>query len=191
MSCQTVSKGELKLILNNIDDTDLGSTKRFTNTGTQQADRTSTKNNQSVTNGQFCKTISTSIKKLVLVINFAEEIHGVGENHKQNTSSWSESQNLWQESFIQSTETFFLHDKGKRWEGPVVFSSNTLNLWSVLNTGLDNIEWGVEQSTNSSSNGTRDQIVNSLLGWGFSLWQQRSNLENDTEITCIPDNVSP
>lgn len=56
---------------------------------------------------------------------------------------------------------------------------------------LDNVHRRVHDGSDSSTNRSRDQVVSNLALLAVCLGQQFSNLVDDSEIACVPEDVSP
>lgn len=129
----------------------------------------------------------------LLVAHLAEEVHHIGEDDKQDTTTRSETQHLGGEALVQSGETLLLHDRAKGRPGPVVLGSLAGNLGGVLDAGLDDVHGGVEESTSDTTNGTSNQVVTGLLALvaGLGGGQLGANLEDTAEVTGVPEDVTP
>lgn len=60
-----------------------------------------------------------------------------------------------------------------------------------MNTALDDVQGSVENGTDSTTDGTRDQVVCHLALLGTSLGQHLSDLEDAAKVTGVPKNMSP
>lgn len=56
---------------------------------------------------------------------------------------------------------------------------------------LDDIHGSVQDGTNSTTDGTGNDIVGDLSLLGVGLGQQGANLEDDTKVTSVPEDVAP
>jgi hypothetical protein len=118
-----------------------------------------------------------------------EKVDNGSVDDKQDTSSWSETENFGKESLVQSGETFLLCDKGNRRESPVVLWYDTRDTDGVLDSRFDDIGSvilsvrtisedsasdgylrSVEKSTNGSSDATSNQIIRHLSLLGVHFW---------------------
>lgn len=98
---------------------------------------------------------------------------------------------LGQETLVKGTETLLLEHGSDSGESPVVLGDLTRDLGGVLNSTLDDVEGSVENSSESTTNGTRDEIVCDLRLLRLSLGEHLSDLENAAEVTSVPEDVAP
>lgn len=102
-----------------------------------------------------------------------------------------ENAHLGNESLVQSTETLLLENGADGREGPVVLGNDTRDLGGVLNSALDDVQGGVEDGTDGTTNGTGDKIIDHLALLGFGLGNELSDLENAAKVTSVPEDVAP
>lgn len=121
----------------------------------------------------------------------SEEVHATGEDNQQNTSSGTESQNLGHETLVQSSKALLSEDSDHGRKSPVVLGNDTRHSGGVLDSRLDDIKGGVEHGTGGSSDRSGNQIVDHLALLVGGLGEQLSHLENDTEVSRVPGDVSP
>ena len=103
------------------------------------------------------------------------------------------TQDLWQKTLVQRTETLLLRNKFQSGPRPAVLGNTARNLRAVLYSALDDIHWSVEDGTDSASNGTRDEIVSHLdrLVLRRVRRQESADLEDAAKVTAVPEDVAP
>lgn len=130
---------------------------------------------------------------LVQALHLAEEVHHTCEDNEQDTTTGAKSEHLGNETLVERTEALLLEDSTQCRECPVVLGHHAGNLGGVLNSALDNVHGGVEHSTNSATNGTRDKIVADLDRLVASRVRRKhtADLEDTAEVTSVPEDVTP
>lgn len=128
---------------------------------------------------------------LCLSAHLPEEVHDTGEDDEQDTTSGTQPEHLGRESLVQGREALLFHDRAERRPGPVVLGCLSCDLGRVLDARLDDIHGGVQDSTDSSSNSTRDEIVCDLALLISCLGQQCADLEDAAKVAGVPENVPP
>lgn len=136
-------------------------------------------------------SLTRSLLSSLLLLPRSEGVHDSGENDEEDTTSGTESQNLGNESLVQSGETLLLENGANGREGPVILGNDTRDLGGVLNSALDDIQGGVENGTNGTTDGTGDEIVDHLALLGIGLGEELSDLENAAKVTSVPEDVAP
>mgnify|MGYP005987668695 CR=1 FL=1 len=98
---------------------------------------------------------------------------------------------LWQETLVESSRTLLSEDSQNSRPRPVVLGDLASNLGCVLDSALDNVHGSVQDSADSATNGTRDNVVGDLALLGVSLGEHLAHLENAAEVTSVPENMAP
>jgi hypothetical protein len=98
---------------------------------------------------------------------------------------------LGQETLVQSAETLLLEHSSDGGESPVVLGDLASDLGGVLNSALDDVQGSVEDGSESTTNGTRNEIVGDLSLLVLSLGKHLSDLENAAKVTSVPEDVAP
>lgn len=98
---------------------------------------------------------------------------------------------LGQETLVQGSKALLLEDGRNTRPSPVVLGDLASNLGGVLNSALDNVHGGVEDGTDSATDGTGDEVVGHLAALGVGFGEHLANLENATKVTGVPEDVAP
>lgn len=128
---------------------------------------------------------------VVLVVDFPEVVHAVGVDNQQDTTAGTESEDLRKEPLVEGAKALFTQHNAQGRPCPVVLSDLALDLACALDSGLDDVEGRVQSGTDGTTDHTADQVVEGLLLGVLSLRQQVTDLEDDTKVSCVPDDVSP
>lgn len=128
---------------------------------------------------------------LFALAHATEEIHDSGEDHEQDTTTGSQSQHLGCEALVQSAEALLAEHCAQGRERPVVLGHLAGDLGRVLDARLDDVHGGVQNGTDSATNGTGNQIVGDLALLVRGRGQQGADLENAAEVSSIPQDVAP
>ena len=135
---------------------------------------------------------SLAAKKILFALaHAAEEIHDSGEDHEQDTTAGTQSQDLGCEALVQSAEALLAEHCAQGRERPVVLGHLAGDLGRVLDARLDDVHGGVQDGTDSATNGTRDQIVGDLALLVRCCGQQGADLENAAKVSSVPQDVTP
>lgn len=132
-----------------------------------------------------------ALANLDVATHLAEEVHDTSEHNEEDTTSWTEPENLGQEALVEGTETFLAHDGTEGGPCPVVLGHGSDNLGRVLDARLHNVHGSVENGTDCTTDGTGHEIVGDLALLGSSLRQEGADLEDTAEVTGVPENVAP
>jgi len=120
-----------------------------------------------------------------------EEVHDARENDQQDTTSRTQPEHLGHETLVQGRESLFPHDRTESGPCPVVLGHLSRNFLRILDAALDDIHRSIQNSTDSSTNSTRNQIIGHLTLLILSRRHQCAHLENAAKVPSVPEDVAP
>ena len=131
------------------------------------------------------------VPNLDIPTHLTEEVHDTGEDNQQDTTTGSQPEHLGQETFVKRTEAFLLHDGAESGPRPVVLGHLSDDLGGVLDTRLDDVHGGVENSTDGATDGTGHKVVGDLALLSGGGGQKGADLEDAAEVASVPEDVAP
>lgn len=98
---------------------------------------------------------------------------------------------LGEETLVQGTGALLLENSVDSGPCPVILGNLSGNLGRVLDTALDDVHGRVEDGSDGTADGTRNQVIGHLALLGAGLGEHLADLEDAAKVAGVPENVSP